>query len=193
MKGKVIVAALACLFLAGCAGSKSRAYKSPDTEMPPLKNVMINMDGFSFDFEEEFIENLCADTSINKCVLKNQIFPPTKHYQSVEVMKILERENIDSVIRVGTTRASYNERNAGSLALLSGSTAANTFNASSTSVSMTAFSRVERYYVDVWNVDKSKVAMRIDASTKGQGMVNVTDSAFANALASEIKRQIGSH
>ncbi|NUY56187.1 hypothetical protein HLG76_06330 [Salinivibrio sp. EAGSL] len=190
MKGKVIVAALACLFLAGCAGSKSRAYKSPDTEMPPLKNVMINMNGFSFDFEEAFIDSFCDDDSIRQCVLKNQLFPPTRRYQSEEVVGVLARENIDSVIRVGATRASYKERDAGSLAFLSGSSTANTFNASATSVSMTAFSRVERYYVDVWNVDASEIAMRIDASTKGQGMVNVTDSAFANALASEIKRQI---
>lgn len=186
MKRALAMAAL--LALSGCADTRTRAYTDPIVSLPSLERVVVGFQmPVSMEFEDAFIDALCSKVAAEYCVSRLAFLPPTREYSNEQVKQIYSDAGITAIVVVLPGSDNVSSTLIGATSSGNVYDVGNVTHASAVTVPIYSFSRDQRYFVDVWTTGSNQaMAMRIDASTSAQGMLNTGDAVFAKSLALEV-------
>lgn len=179
---RALIVLAACAGLSACATSRVTAYKDAAAASANYSSVVVLPVGAPLEQRADLEAALCKRMVVRRCISGLTLFPPTRTYTDQESKEIVARAGGDAVLVVqqGTDQSATYVAGYTSYSNFSGD-AATTFTAPMAIPSRRALS-----VVSLMDAASGKVIWSGEVSTKGDGFLNVTDSAFASATAKEI-------
>jgi len=166
------------ILLSGCTTTKFTGFTDPDFQGKKYSSYVAYLLNGNLDTAQEIESALCEH--IEKygatCKTAQQLFPPTRSYTPDDRGEIARRQGADAVLMI---------------ALGGGATSAqpisfqtHSYGNNSSTVPVYGLHRQEGYSFTLLDMDSGRNAMVAGATTKGSGLLNITDSAFRNSLVS---------
>lgn len=199
----------ACL-LSGCATSKITAFRDPAFATKQFTALVVFAQGMALDASVEVERLICEKVAPTPCVSGKSVLPPTRQYTADEVEKYLQASGADAVLIIALVADQSDTRYFGTITTSSTSasaTASGSMNfygntaywngaaygsASGQSVStpLYGYSRVAFGQLGLFDRLTGNVAWRGEIRVQGNGLLNVTDSAFISSATSKIAHEL---
>lgn len=188
MKTNLLFLIFIALILYGCASTKITGYSDPAYASKTYRSTVVFASNVGLEKAAELEGAICNNFRSNgiKCSPFQLMFPPTRQHSADYVFKNVQEKGFDSVL-ILTAGGDYSSSQVFGYQSYGSATAyGNQAYGQSSSYALRAYSR--QSYIRATLVDGSsrEIAWLGDAKTGGQGMVNVTDSAFNSSVSSKL-------
>ena len=176
------------LTITGCASTEVTSFTDPKYQGDAYDNFVVWTNDMSLDYGTQLAASICENLESKgiSCVPRTELFPPTRDWNPPEVQERLQARNITGFLEVSRSAQAADSVYLGSQTRTTVTTSGNTAQASSQSVPMRMPQRQETLHVRLIDVQTREEAWIGGAQTSGQGMANVTDSAFISSAAQDI-------
>ena len=184
------VAAVLSIVVLGCATTNITGFTDPAYSSRTYSNTVVFASNLGLEQAAELESIICSKFMGcgTSCYSFLTLFPPTREHMADTVFSTLTERGIESLIML-TAGSDYSSNQVfayqtyGSVHSYGGSTSAQ-----ATTIPLRSYYRQSNMRIIVIDSATQEVAWIGDAKTEGQGMVNVTDSAFQTSLSAEIVR-----
>lgn len=190
---KWIPLTLICLLaLAGCASTEITGYSDPAYMSTTYESVVVIAEDVGLERAAKLEAGICDQfSSIGvACQPFHRMFSPTRPHSPDSVFQELKRQNVGAMIVLLSGGNYSSSQNVGYQTYGSASAHGNQAQGQSTTVAITAFSRRSYMRIVVVDAQTRETAWLGDATTEGQGAVNVTDSAFLSSLTEKVAQEL---
>lgn len=185
---RFILAAILIVTIAGCASTKTTSFTDPAFEGEQYNSFVVNIFNADFQSQEMIASKTCEAlvTAGAECTSALEVFPPTRSFSNEKKARILEERDIDGYLLIFIGDGSASSQYIGSQQFGTVDVYGNYATVNTSSSANYSYSRQEGYdlmLIDTETRDKAWVG---GARTSGQGLANVTDTAFASSLARSV-------
>ena len=185
---RYIVSIMLLIGISGCANTETTSFTDPAFKSERFNNFVVKVDNTDFQSKELIANEICVELrdAGARCTSSLNIFPPTRSYSNDEKSKILKERNVGGylVILVGDGSTSTNY--IGSQQFGTVNVYGNYATTNTNSMPIYSFSRQAGYNSILIDTKTQNKAWVGGSRTSGQGLVNITDDAFASSLASSL-------
>ncbi|MFC4259072.1 hypothetical protein ACFOZ5_08535 [Marinobacter lacisalsi] len=187
-----LIAVVLAGLLAGCASTSITGYSDPDYRDSQYDSVVVVAEGAGLERAARLEGGICEKFQSKgiTCAPFNQMFPPTRSHPADEVFTALNHKDIGALVVLLSGADQSSARNIGYQTFGSANVYGNQVTGQSSSMALTAFSRQAHARIVLVDADTRETAWLGDARTEGSGAVNVTESAFASSLTTEVVRAL---
>lgn len=176
------------LVLCGCASTKITGYSDPAYTSKTYQSTVVFASNVGLEKAADLEGDICRnfETKGIKCIPFQLMFPPTRQHSSDTVFEKIQEKGFDSVL-VLTAGGDYSSSQVFGYQSYGSATAyGNQAYGQASSYALRSYSRQSNIRAVLVDADSRETAWLGDAKTEGQGMVNVTDSAFNSSVSSKI-------
>ncbi|WP_445946607.1 hypothetical protein [Shewanella sp.] len=183
------------LLVSGCANTNMKTYVDPEHQGKSYSKVLIDLPNANFEFKEIVLSELCGALKKRSvvCLAKEDLLPPTREYSDNQLFQIIEKNEIEGwlVLQIGSGGSS--SQYIGSQTFGSATLYGNSAYGSANSMAMYSFNRQQGYSIVMYDMHTKHKAFIMEASTSASGLANITNSVFAESLASKIIKEMESN
>ena len=200
------------LVLSGCATSRVTAFRDPAFATKRFEAIIVFAEGMALDAAVEVERQICVKVAPTPCASGKSVLPPTRQYTANEVEQYLSRTGADGVLFIAlvsdqsdtryfgtitTSSASGSAYSSGTMNFYGNSafwsgTSYGSVTGQSVSTPIYGFSRVAFGQLGLFDRASGNIAWRGEIRVEGQGLLNITDSAFISSVTSKIARELKS-
>ena len=173
---------------AGCASTKMTSYSDPSFKGAKYSNFVVHTPNADLESQSLISSGVCEAlvSAGARCTSALEIFPPTRHYSNDDKAEVLRSLGVDGYLLIALGGGSFSSQHLGSQSFGTTSVYGNSAATNISSVSAYSYSRREGYDLVLVDTETLLKAWIGGARTTGQGLINVTDEAFAESLGSEL-------
>ena len=193
MKWTLLVSLFA-LSVAGCASTNITGYSDPAYKSTTYDSAVVVAVNAGLDRAAKLENGICKEFSSAgiACRPFHGVFSPTRSHSPDSVFNELRSQSVGALIVLQSGGDFSSSRNIGYQSYGSASYSGGQVQGQSSSVALTAFSRQSHMRIVVVDSATRETAWLGDATTEGQGAVNVTDSAFLSSLTEKVAQELSS-
>ena len=184
------LAAILLIVISGCATTKITGFSDPAHSNRTYSNTVVFASNLGLEKAAELESRICREFTKRgtSCYSFLTLFPPTRDHTADNVFASLSERGIESLIML-TAGGDYSSSQVFAYqAYGSGYSYGGSTSAQAISIPLRSYYRQSNMRIIVIDSATREVAWLGDAKTEGQGMVNVTDSAFQASLSTKIVR-----
>jgi hypothetical protein len=198
------------IFLTGCASSKVTAFRDPEFAGRTFSSVAVFATNMTLDAAVEVERQVCEKVAPSPCISGKSILPPTRDYSAEDVERFLTRSGVDSVLVIALASDRLDTQYFGTVstgsatAQTTGSGTVNfygntafwaggsqtTASGQTVSTPVYGYSRVAFGQLALFERSSGLIAWRGEVRIEGQGLLNVTDSAFISSATSKVANEL---
>jgi hypothetical protein len=187
MKTKILLISIAFVIY-GCATTKITAYSDPAYSSKQYRSVVVFASNVGLEKASELEGAICNNFQSNgiKCTPFQLLFPPTRQYSADSVFAVVSDKGFDAILTLTTGGDLSSSQVFGYQSYGSATAYGNQAYGQGSSYALRSYSRQSHMRVVLVDGVSRETAWLGDAKTEGQGMVNVTDSAFNTSVSNKI-------
>ncbi|HEX9452312.1 MAG TPA: hypothetical protein VF934_12935 [Burkholderiales bacterium] len=184
---------LAVAILTGCATTSITGFTDPDYRNKSYKNFVVVTPNLNLEYSSLLQGKVCKAIQARKasCMRGLDTFPPTRTFNTTEIVRILTDNHIDGYLLLTYGGGSMQSQQVGTLSYGSANVFGNSVSAYGSSTPVMSFSRSDGYSVVLIDTQSYNKAWIGGAKTQAHGLANITDDVFTNSLAEKIALELG--
>jgi hypothetical protein len=174
--------------LYGCASTKITGYSDPAYTSKTYQSTVVFASNVGLEKAAELEGAICKNFEAKgiKCSPFQLIFPPTRQHSADSVFDIIREKGFDSIL-ILTAGGDYSSSQVFGYQSYGNATAyGNQAYGQASSYALRSYSRQSNIRAVLVDGASRETAWLGDAKTEGQGMANVTDSAFNFSVSNKI-------
>lgn len=184
----VYLLAIVIAFLTGCASTKITGYSDPQYSGSKYSSVVVFASNVGLEQASTLEVGICEGFKTNgiKCMPFQMMFPPTRQHSADSVYRTMAEKGYASML-ILTAGGDYSSSDVFGYQTYGSATAyGNQAYGQSNTYALRSYSRQNNMRLTLLDGRSGNTAWLGDAKTEGQGMVNVTDSAFNNSIKEKV-------
>jgi len=183
---------LAVVLISACATTNITGFTDPDYRNKSYKSLVVVTPNLNLEYSSLLQGKVCKALEAQKvsCARGLDLFPPTRTFDTSEIVQILAENKIDGYLLLSYGGSSTQSQQIGTLSYGSASVFGNTVSAYGSSTPVMSFSRRDGYSAVLIDTQSYNKAWIGGATTHAQGLANITDDVFTTSLGQKIAAEL---
>ncbi len=183
-----LVLSIAIALTVGCASTNITGYTDPAYSSKSYQSTVIFASNVGLEQASMLEGAICEKFQANgvKCSPFQLLFPPTRQYSAESVFEGLKQKGLQSIVILSAGGDNSSSQVFGYQNYGSATAYGNTAQTQSSSYALRSYSRQSDMRIVLIDASSGDTAWIGDAKTKGQGLINTTDSAFNSSVVGKV-------